>query len=69
MSRRMSYICDICGREIVGHSAQAVAAVSARICFWGPGEPRTNTGQRMDLCMTCYDRFVSFLENGRNDEE
>lgn len=68
MSRRMSYICDICGREIVGHSAQAVAAESARVNFWGPGEPRTNAGQRMDFCIACYERFVNFLENGRDEE-
>lgn len=68
MSRRMSYICDICGREITGHSAEAIASVSARIQFWGPGDYRSGSGQRMDLCMDCYERFVSFLENGRDEE-
>ncbi len=68
MSRRMSYICDICGREIIGHSAQVVAAESARIKLWGPGEYRAGPGQQMDLCMTCYNRFVNFLESSDREE-
>lgn len=69
MSRQVSYICDICGREIIGHSAQAASAESARINLWGPGDYRAGPGQRIDLCMTCYDRLVSFLESGGADVE
>ncbi len=36
MSKYMSYICDICGKEIIGHSAQAVAAESAQLKLWPP---------------------------------
>lgn len=50
MSKYMSYICDICGKEIIGHSAQAVAAESAQLKLWPPGEYRAGPGQRIDLC-------------------
>ncbi len=49
MSKYMSYICDICGTEIVGHSAQAVAAESAQLKLWPPGEYRAGPGQRIDF--------------------
>ena len=63
MSKTMSYICDICGQEIVGHSAQAVAGASALIKLWTPGEYRAGPGQRIDLCLRCYERFIRFTES------
>lgn len=63
MSKTMSYICDICGAEIIGHSAQAAASESAVIKLWTPGEYRAGPGQRMDLCLDCYERFVRFVES------
>ena len=63
MSKTMSYICDICGAEIIGYSAQAVAGESALIKLWVPGEYRAGPGQRIDLCMNCYERFVGFMES------
>ena len=68
MSKHVSYICDICGAEIIGLTAQMAAAESARIQLWAPGEYRAGTGQRMDLCLNCYERFVNFLESGRERE-
>ena len=67
MSRQMSYICDICGVEIEGHSAGAISGKSAQIKLWAPGEYRAGGGQRFDLCVDCYERFVDFLETGRSD--
>ncbi len=61
MSKTMSYICDICGTEIVGHSAQAVAGESALIKLWTPGEYRAGPGQRIDLCLSCYEKFVRYM--------
>lgn len=63
MSKTMSYICDICGAEISGHSAHAIAEDSALIRLWTPGEYRAGPGQRIDLCMNCYERFVRFMES------
>lgn len=68
MSKTMSYICDICGTEIVGHSAQAVAGESALIKLWTPGEYRAGPGQRIDLCLECYDRFVRYMGNESDTE-
>lgn len=71
MSRQVSYICDICGKEIVRPSAQAVHQESAQIKLFAPGVYRSGGGERFDLCMDCYNRFVSFLESGGRggDEE
>lgn len=64
MSKTMSYICDICGAEIIGCSAHAIAGESAQIKLWNPGEYRAGPGQRMDLCLSCYQKFINFLERG-----
>lgn len=69
MSKTMSYICDICGAEIIGHSAQAAASESAVIKLWTPGEYRAGPGQRMDLCLDCYARFVRFVESEASSNE
>ena len=69
MSKTMSYICDICGAEIIGHSAQAAASESAVIKLWTPGEYRAGPGQRIDLCLGCYERFVRFIESGATTDE
>ena len=69
MSKTMSYKCDICGTEIIGHSIHAIAGESALIKVWTPGEYRAGPGQRMDLCLDCYERFVRFLESGGNCDE
>ena len=69
MSKHVSYICDICGAEILGQTAQMACAESARIQLWTPGEYRAGPGQRMDLCLSCYERFVNFLESDRERED
>ena len=69
MSKYMSYICDICGKEIIGHSAQAVAAESAQLKLWPPGEYRAGPGQRIDLCLECFGRLVGLLESGEQRDE
>lgn len=67
MSRQMSYICDICGAELQGHSAHDIASESAQIKMWAPSEYRAGGGQRFDLCINCYEKFVNFLESGRSE--
>lgn len=70
MSRRMSYICDICGADITGTSSNAISQESAQIRIWEPGLPRSYGGTRMDLCLRCYEGFVNFLEvSGKEVEE
>lgn len=64
MSRYTSYTCDICGKEIVRYSAHAAYQELATIKLWAPGVYRYGGGERFDLCMDCYNRFVSFLESG-----
>lgn len=69
MSKYMSYICDICGRDIEGPSAQAISEKTALIKLWGPGEYRAGGGQRKDLCLNCYEKFVNFLDGGNCGDE
>ena len=68
MSKTTSYICDICGAEIIGHSAHAVAGESAVIKLWSPGEYRAGPGQRIDLCLGCYEKLINFFESGSDTE-
>ena len=67
MGKQILYTCDICGKEIKGHSAQAVAGVSAQIKLWTPGDYRAGPGQRIDLCEDCFVKFVAFLEGGERE--
>lgn len=67
MGKQILYTCDICGKEIKGHSAQAVAGVSAQIKLWTPGDYRAGPGQRIDLCEDCFAKFVAFLEGGERE--
>ncbi|MBO5019058.1 MAG: hypothetical protein J6D52_00180 [Clostridia bacterium] len=38
---------------------------SAKITLWGVGENRGSGGQRIDLCIKCYEEFVGFMEGGK----
>ena len=69
MSRNVSYNCDVCGKKIQGATAKTAADTSAMIKLWAPGESRTGTPQRFDLCTEHYEAFVSFLETGTVGEE
>lgn len=61
MSKRTEVICDRCGREIEDYD---IKISSARIDLWAPGVLRGSPGQRIDLCQECYEKFVSFMEDG-----
>lgn len=72
MSVKYETTCDKCGREIKNetgcyNSGYALHRYSAKIMLWGVGAARYKGGQRIDLCNTCYEKFVDFLE--RDDEE
>ena len=69
MRKTMSYICDICGTEIIGHSAQAISGESALIKLWIPGEYRAGPGQRIDLCEKCYEKFINYLESEVQEDD
>lgn len=69
MSKKTSYICDICGAETTGCSVNAVAQKMAMIKLWSPGEHRAGLGQQIDMCLDCYNRFVNFLDGAKMDLE
>ena len=63
MSSQTIILCDVCGAEIVGTRYD-----SAQIRLYSPGEYRGTGGQRIDMCLKCYERFVGFLEGGERRE-
>lgn len=66
MARRNELTCDRCGEVIVDMDrcgVQLIKEVSAKIHFWGVGQPRSYGEQRIDLCTVCAGKFVEFLEN------
>ena len=64
MGRTTVYLCDLCGG-----TAGVTATCTARIHLWAPGQIRPGPAQRFDLCQTCFDKFVGFLETGRAKED
>lgn len=59
MSRITICTCNKCGKEIGSYSLKDE---SAKILLNSPGEYRGVGGQRIDLCIECFDKFISFLE-------
>ena len=59
MARKVEINCDRCGKEI---SAYDIKISSARIDIWAPGVARSWSGDRLDFCEECYQRFIDFLE-------
>ena len=72
MARRNDLTCDRCGKVLRGRGGMDWYAkeISARITLWPVGAHRSNSGQRIDLCISCAEAFNRFLENkdGDNDE-
>jgi len=66
MSQKIEVNCDRCGVEITDYD---IKISSAKIHLWGVGVPRSYGGQRIDLCVRCYEGFVNFLENGEGNNE
>ena len=69
MSKTVKYECNVCGKELKGTDGRSVKDESAQLHLWGPGEPRGSLFQRFDLCLSCFDGFVAFLETGKPREE
>ena len=65
MSRRTTITCDRCGEEIAVNNLKDE---SAQIHLNPPREYKGYGGQRIDLCLLCYERFVDFLESGAKME-
>lgn len=71
MAQKTEVICDRCGRKIENSKGcynpnYCLRDDSAKITLWAVGEPRGSFGQRIDLCVDCYEKFVAFLEGGEN---
>ena len=60
ISKKMT--CDRCGAEIPCWANYIITENSARIALWGMGQPRSNDGQRFDLCPECFEQFINWLE-------
>ena len=72
MARRNELTCDRCGEVIADmdrQGVQLIKEVSAKIHFWGVGQPRSYGEQRIDLCISCAEAFNRFLENVEVDAD
>lgn len=63
MSKQTTVLCDLCNSEVPSF---AIGQESAQIKLWPPGAYRAGPGQRIDLCLNCYKKFVKFLEKEGN---
>lgn len=59
MSKQVTVLCDLCNAEVSSLSTERDCAL---IKLWSPGAYRSGPGQRIDLCVKCYNKFVNFLE-------
>lgn len=60
--------CDRCGSGQELHTKNDIIISFARIDLWGVGQHRTEAPQKMDLCESCFQKFVNFLESGGDAE-
>ena len=67
MSRVEKILCDRCGKELSFVNNVQLSKQSARIDLYAIGERRTCPSQRIDLCEDCYQEFITFLENGNEE--
>ena len=66
MARKREIICDRCEKVIINlncHGLIEAKESSAKIFFWGVGQPRIYGGNSIDLCTECANSFTEFLEN------
>lgn len=63
MSKQITICCDLCGVKISQYNTKDD---SAQIRLMAPGEYRGSGGQRIDLCLECYEKFINFIESGGN---
>ena len=55
--------CDRCGEIQELHTKNDIIISFAKIDLWGVGQHRTEAPQKMDLCESCFQKFVNFLES------
>lgn len=72
--KKTEMYCDRCGERIINtkgcyNQNYALRDDSAKITLWGVGENRSTFGQRIDLCVHCYQNFVTFLEGSDYNAE
>lgn len=55
--------CDRCGKIQELHTKNDIIISFAKIDLWGVGQHRTEAPQKIDLCESCFEKFVNFLES------
>lgn len=55
--------CDRCGEIQELHTKNDIIISFAKIDLWGVGQHRTEAPQKIDLCESCFEKFVNFLES------
>ena len=67
MSKSETITCDRCGESIFNtHNnwlpRNIMNGQSAMIKLWKPEDLRSCSGDRIDLCEKCYQKFITFME-------
>lgn len=61
--KRTEVACDKCGMIQEINTKNDIIISFAKIDLWGIGQHRTAAPQRIDLCESCFEKFVNFLES------
>lgn len=57
-------MCDRCGKEKDLITKNDIIISFAKIELWGVGQRRTEAPQKIDLCESCYEEFINYIEGG-----
>ena len=60
--KKETLICDKCGAEIVTFQSKYI---STKMEVWGV-DGKYSPGKRIDLCESCTNKFINFLEGGKD---
>ena len=59
---KQEVMCDRCGKKNEIRTKNDIIVSFAKIDLWRVGQHRTDAPQRIDLCESCYEKFVDYLE-------
>ena len=54
-------LCDICGKSCREGSYDVECA--SLLAYWGYGSPYDTQQHRCDMCVTCYERVLTFIRS------
>ena len=61
--KKTEVVCDRCGYRRELTTKNDIIISFAKLELWGVGQHRTAAPQRIDLCESCYQKFINYLES------